>query len=422
MAWIDWGPEGFSLWLATNMGLYVLPIAHSVNSSGVECTDRIIFLSSNHIYLSAAKEREQNVNAPHSIWHVLSVPNTYLSFNWPIRLVEMDDHGQWLVVAGARGFIHYNLITRKWRMFGNESQERDMLVTGGMTVWEEYVVIACYDIDRSKEELRFYPLENQLNNQFCTRHSLSSRILLLSRRNKRSIITKVCQLIKMKNFLIKSISRYAEIRVQDIVPHAACVFSVKLAFLNHDSQIKFCDGVDTVFMNICGRLIMLNPVKRESIANDSSDDDGASFQLSRPMLIASYVEQIWHYAADEADNMFCRKPHLTHALWLNCGAKGMKVWMPLFTARRTNDTNYNSCHSFISKRIMLPFELDFAPLGLLFHFILRVTQKFFQIVLIVICSRDCLAIGVESCPTYSNEKESTKHLPIYNLHRKSEAS
>ncbi|OZC11803.1 hypothetical protein X798_00984, partial [Onchocerca flexuosa] len=425
--WCSLESSSDSLWLATNMGLYVLPIAHSVNSSGVECTDRIIFLSSNHIYLSAAKEREQNVNAPHSIWHVLSVPNTYLSFNWPIRLVEMDDHGQWLVVAGARGFIHYNLVTRKWRMFGNESQERDMLVTGGMTVWEEYVVIACYDIDRSKEELRFYPLENQLNNQFCTRHSLSSRILLLSRRhnklitfdmdscififileknpkNEQSVIRINRQACWRNNSILIRLANisYAEIRVQDIVPHAACVFSVKLAFLNHDSQIKFCDGVDTVFMNICGRLIMLNPVKRESIANDSSDDDGASFQLSRPMLIASYVEQIWHYAADEADNMFCRKPHLTHALWLNCGAKGMKVWMPLFTARRTNDTNYNSCHSFISKRIMLPFELDFAPL--------------------VICSRDCLAIGVESCPTYSNEKESTKHLPIYNLHRKSEAN
>lgn len=43
------------------------------------------------------------------------------------------------------------------------------------------------------------------------------------------------------------------------------------------------------------------------------------------MLIASYVEQIWHDAADETDSMFYCKPHLTHALWLNCGAKGMKV-------------------------------------------------------------------------------------------------
>ncbi|MCP9261481.1 Protein RIC1 [Dirofilaria immitis] len=355
--WVDWGPGGFSLWLATDMGLYVLPIARSVNSNGVGSTNRIIFVSSSHIYLSAAKEREQSVNAPHSIWHVLPIPNSYLSFHWPIRLVEMDDHGQWLVVAGTRGFIHYNLTLRKWRMFGNESQERDMLVTGGMTIWEGYVVITCYDIDHSKEELRFYPLESQLNNQFCTRHPISSRVLLLNR-------------------------RYAEIHIQDLASHAACVLSVEPASLNLDSQIKFCDDIDTVFVNVCGRLVMLNPVKRESIASDSSDDGGT--QLSHPMLIASYVEQVWHDADDEADNIFHRKPHLTHALWLNCGAKGMKVWMPLFTERQTNDADYNSCHSFISKRIMLPFELDIAPL--------------------VICSRDCLAIGVESCPTYLDKK------------------
>uniref|UniRef100_A0A1I7VEJ0 Protein RIC1 homolog n=1 Tax=Loa loa TaxID=7209 RepID=A0A1I7VEJ0_LOALO len=400
--WVDWGPEGFSLWLATDAGLHILPIAHSANSSGVESTDKIIFLSSSHIYLSAAKEREQSVNAPQSIWHVLSVPNNYLSFNWPIRLVEMDDHGQWLVVAGARGFIHYNLMTRKWRMFGNESQERDMLVTGGMTVWGGYVVIACYDIDRSKEELRFYPLENQLNNQFCIRHPVNSRILLLSRRRNKLITFDVDSCIfifalfleknpKNEQLVIR-IDRCAEIRVQDIVPHAACVLSVEPASLNYESH--------TVFMNVCGRLIMFNPVKPDSIAGDSSDDDGTSFQLSRPMLIASYVEQIWHDATDETDNIFDHKPHLTHALWLNCGAEGMKVWLPLFTARETSDTKYSSCHSFISKRIMLPFELGIAPL--------------------VICSRDCLAVGVESYPTYSDEKELTRHLPIYNLHRKSE--
>lgn len=57
-----------------------------------------------------------------------------------------------------------------------------MLVTGGMTIWKGHVVIACYDIERSKEELRIYPLEDQLNNQFCIRHPINSRILLLSRR------------------------------------------------------------------------------------------------------------------------------------------------------------------------------------------------------------------------------------------------
>lgn len=44
-----------------------------------------------------------------------------------------------------------------------------------------------------------------------------------------------------------------------------------------------------------------------------------------------------------------------------------------------------------------------------------------KMLFLVICSRDCLAVGVESCPVYSDEKE-FEHLPIYNLHRKSEAS
>lgn len=33
--WVDWGPEGFSLWLAADAGLYVLPLSHSANSSSV---------------------------------------------------------------------------------------------------------------------------------------------------------------------------------------------------------------------------------------------------------------------------------------------------------------------------------------------------------------------------------------------------
>ncbi|VDM97826.1 unnamed protein product [Thelazia callipaeda] len=411
--WVDWGPEGFSLWLATDVGLHVLPIAHSVNSNGIESTERIIFLSDKHIYLSAAKEREQNISAPHSIWHVLPIPSSYLSSNWPIRLVEMDDCGQWLAVAGSRGFIHHNLAACKWRMFGNESQERDMFVTGGMTICYEHVVLACYDTDRCKEELRFYPLENQLNDQFCIKHPVSSRILLLTRRHNKLITFDIDSCIfiftifleknhKNKEQVIR-LDRCVEIRVQDLVPHAACVLSVELAALNHDSPVKFCDGVDTVLLNVCGRLIMVNPVKRDGVVSNLSDseddqDDETYFQLSQPILIASYVENIWHEVA--MNSTFERKPHLTHALWLNCGVKGMKVWIPLFTSERDSSAKFDSYHTFISKRIMLPFELDVTPL--------------------VICSRDCLAIGMESCPAYSDKTDCRKHLPVYNLHRKSE--
>ena len=48
------------------------------------------------------------------------------------------------------------------------------------------------------------------------------------------------------------------------------------------------------------------------------------------MLIASYVEHMWHDVAENDDSRSHNKPHLAQALWLNCGAKGMKVIVFIF--------------------------------------------------------------------------------------------
>uniref|UniRef100_A0A0K0D349 Protein RIC1 homolog n=1 Tax=Angiostrongylus cantonensis TaxID=6313 RepID=A0A0K0D349_ANGCA len=117
--------------------------------------------------------------------------------------------------------------------------------------------------------------------------------------------------------------------------------------------------------------------------------------LSQPIMVASFVEKVWHYRAVTEKEPY-GVPHLLNALWINCGSRGMRVWLPLISARRaivSQDT------SFISKRIMLPFELDICP--------------------IVICSNDCLAVGVESLPfvSYNGSKRSAA---VYTLHRNSE--
>lgn len=92
-------------------------------------------------------------------WQVVSIPPAYLEANWPIRLAAFDPTGNFLAVAGRRGFAHYskvglyislsdtpaplkstlnltnliigaNKITRKWRLFGNQSQEQGFTVSG----------------------------------------------------------------------------------------------------------------------------------------------------------------------------------------------------------------------------------------------------------------------------------------------------
>lgn len=70
--------------------------------------------------------------------------------------------------------------------------------------------------------------------------------------------------------------------------------------------------------------------------------------------MASCVENAWVSSQYRRD-----KPHLTEALWLFCGAHGMRVWLPLFPK------NGDKSHTFMSKRIMLPFQLKIYPLGII---------------------------------------------------------
>ena len=42
------------------------------------------------------------------------------------------EEGELVGVAGRNGVAHYSLKNRRWYLFGNESQERDFVVTGGL--------------------------------------------------------------------------------------------------------------------------------------------------------------------------------------------------------------------------------------------------------------------------------------------------
>lgn len=153
------------------------------------------------------------------------------------------------------------------------------------------------------------------------------------------------------------------------------------------------------------------------------------------MVIASYVEKMWHDRCIVSQSSLAqslelnwnghrrngsnvsvrsvsshseppsplsqRSSHLSNALWIACGAKGIRVWMPLVPGKRTKNAQEMT---FIAKRIMLPFELDIYP--------------------IVISAKDCLAMGVESQLQHvaraSRNNGQSESISMYGLHRNSE--
>lgn len=96
------------------------------------------------------------------------------------QYTAIDSEGQNLAVAGRTGLAHYSMLSRKWKLFGNETQEKDFVVTGGLLWWRDHVVMGCYSILENRDEIRIYPRDTRLDNMFVKMARVSAQVLLLN--------------------------------------------------------------------------------------------------------------------------------------------------------------------------------------------------------------------------------------------------
>ncbi|MFQ6619922.1 hypothetical protein Gotur_001276, partial [Gossypium turneri] len=86
----------------------------------------------------------------------LNLPVSYISQNWPVQHVAASKDGMYLAVAGLHGLILYDIRQKKWRVFGDISQEQKIQCKG--LLWLGKIVVVCNYIDSSNMyELLFYP-------------------------------------------------------------------------------------------------------------------------------------------------------------------------------------------------------------------------------------------------------------------------
>ncbi|PNF21795.1 Guanine nucleotide exchange factor subunit Rich [Cryptotermes secundus] len=332
-------------------------------------------------------------------WTVVPIPSAYSGTNWPIRYTAIDSEGQNLAVAGRTGLAHYSMLSRKWKLFGNETQEKDFVVTGGLLWWRDHVVMGCYSILENRDEIRIYPRDTRLDNMFVKMARVSAQVLLLNTLRDRLITFCANGQISIYSLSMKEnhslggveVGILQSVDISALCVHPACVVSVTLTTLRTETGRHASKEVESIMLNVSGRLLM---VQREQNCREGDDNsDGNVFQsytCAPPTVLASRVENVWVPRKSRRE-----KPHLTESLWLFCGAHGMMVWLPLFP--RDGDKS----HSFMSKRIMLPFHLRIYPLAILFE--------------------DAILLGAENDTTlYTSDSNSPFSLPFCVLERTSQ--
>ncbi|NXA13813.1 RIC1 protein, partial [Sapayoa aenigma] len=307
----------------------------------------------------------------HRHWHVVQIHSTYLESNWPIRFSAIDKLGQNVAVVGKFGFAHYSLLTKKWKLFGNITQEQNMMVTGGLAWWNDFIVLACYNLNDHQEELRIYLRTSNLDNAFAHITKVQADTLLLSVFRDIVILFRAdCSIclysIERKSEGLNptaSIQVLQEVSMSRYIPHPFLVVSVTLTSVRTETGISLkmpqqaCEA-ESIMLNLAGQLIMLQRDRSGPQIRDKDNNPNQRKHLPfcAPVVLAQSVENVW---------TTCRinkqKRHLLEALWLSCGGAGMKVWLPLFPR------DHRKPHSFLSRRIMLPFHINIYPLAVLFE-------------------------------------------------------
>ncbi|KAM9641316.1 guanine nucleotide exchange factor subunit RIC1 isoform 3-T3 [Trichechus inunguis] len=270
----------------------------------------------------------------HRHWHVVQISSTYLESNWPIR-------------------------------------EQNMIVTGGLAWWNDFIVLACYNISDHQEELRVYLRTSNLDNAFAHVTKAQAETLLLSVFRDMVIVFRADCSICLYSIERKSdgpnttasIQVLQEVSMSRYIPHPFLVVSVTLTSVSTENGITLkvpqqARDAESIMLNLAGQLIMMQrdrsgPQIREKESNPSQRK---LLPFCPPVVLAQSVENVWTTCRANK-----QKRHLLEALWLSCGGAGMKVWLPLFPR------DHRKPHSFLSQRIMLPFHINIYPLAVLFE-------------------------------------------------------
>ncbi|KAJ3330555.1 hypothetical protein HDU76_005381 [Blyttiomyces sp. JEL0837] len=149
------------------------PIMGNVRNVSMVSDDRLFIYEGNN-------EGFDMMSADIMQWESVQIPVMYITSNWPIKYVSMNVEGNLVAIAGRRGLAHFNVNTKRWKLFGNEAQEQSFAVRGGMLWVRDMLVVGTEDMSSGDFEIRIFSKDANLDVQCLYMETMTSEIITMS--------------------------------------------------------------------------------------------------------------------------------------------------------------------------------------------------------------------------------------------------
>ncbi|ESW11798.1 hypothetical protein PHAVU_008G060200 [Phaseolus vulgaris] len=286
----------------------------------------------------------------------LKLPVSYISQNWPVQHVAASQDGMYLAIAGLHGLILYDIRLKRWRVFGDVTQEQKIQCKG--LLWLGKIVVVCNYVDSSNTyELLFYPRYHLDQSSLLCRKPLLAKPMVMDVYQDHMLLT--YRPFDVHIFHVKLFGELSPSGSPDLQLSAVRELSIMTA-KSHPAAMRFIpdqlprESISNNYSSVSSDSLTREPA-RCLILRANGELSLLDLDDGRERNLTDSVELFWVTCGQSED-----KTNLIEEVsWLDYGHRGMQVWYP------SPGANPFKQEDFLQLDPELEFDREVYPLGLL---------------------------------------------------------
>ncbi|RAL48931.1 hypothetical protein DM860_001251 [Cuscuta australis] len=287
----------------------------------------------------------------------INLPVSYISQNWPILHVASSKDGMYLAIAGLHGLILYDICHKKWRFFGDISQEQHIQCRG--LLWMGKIVVVCnYDDSSNGYELLFYPRYHLDKSSLLCRKPLLAKPMVMDIYQEYILVT-YCP-FDVHIYHVKLFGELTPLSSPDLQLSTVRELSIMTAKC-HPAAMHFLPEQlprKTLTDNaISSPDKLVREPARCLILRTNGELSLLDLDEGRERELTDSVELFWVTCGQSEE----KTTLIEEVSWLDYGHRGMQVWYP------SPGLNSFKQEDFLQLDPELEFDREVYPLGLLPH-------------------------------------------------------